>query len=273
MAVDRALEPHVLRDQVSIVALAARKKPDLSVLEARLGHVFSNRALLELALTHMSAPLTILGHAATYQRLEFLGDRVLGLAVAAMLYRTYPDEEEGNLSRRLADLVRKETCAEVAAVWEIGPFLKIGDGEAQSGARRNTAILADVCESIIGAVFLDAGMDAANALVMRAFGERLRAPSKPLRDAKTALQEWAQGQGFPTPNYIEISRSGPDHAPVFQIAAHVEGLVDAVAQGRSKRLGEQAAAEAFLRREGLWNDGGLHDPSRGEVAAPMEKTA
>jgi ribonuclease III len=257
--------------------LAARKKPDLSILEARLGHVFANRSLLELALSHMSAPLSVSGRANTYQRLEFLGDRVLGLSVAAMLYKAFPDEEEGSLSRRLADLVRKETCAEVAIAWDIGPFLKIGDGESQSGARRNKAILADVCESVIGAVFMDGGMDPASALIMRAFGERMRTPSRPLRDAKTALQEWAQGKGYPTPNYIEIDRVGPDHAPVFRIAAHVEGLVDAIGEGRSKRLGEQAAAEKFLRREGLWQDAGYSDTRNSDAgpieAALMEKNA
>lgn len=228
-----------------------RKTPDLSRLEATLGHSFSNRALLSTALTHMSAEATRVG---SYQRLEFLGDRVLGLCVADMLFKRYPQAEEGDMSRRLADLVRKETCAEVAQGWNLGAFMKLGEGEILAGARKNKAILADACESVIGAVFLDGGYEVARALVERALGERLEKPVKPLRDAKTALQEWAQGRGYPTPTYTERGRSGPDHAPRFLIAARITGLADAEAEGPSKRLAEQAAAEAFLRREGLWSE-------------------
>ncbi|AMJ63422.1 ribonuclease III [Bosea sp. PAMC 26642] len=228
---------------------SGRKTPDLARLEATLGHVFADRGLLSTALSHMSAEGSRLS---SYQRLEFLGDRVLGLSVADMLFRRYPLAEEGDMSRRLADLVRKETCAEVAQAWDIGSFLRLGEGEILGGARKNRAILADACEAIIGAVFIDGGYEAARGLVERAFGERLLKPVKPLRDAKTALQEWAQGHGHPTPTYSERGRSGPDHAPRFVVAARIAGLDDAEAQGPSKRLAEQAAAEAFLRREGLW---------------------
>lgn len=249
MAVDRALEPPVQRYQVSKAGDSGRKAPELSRLEASLGHVFADKVLLTTALTHMSAEGSRLG---SYQRLEFLGDRVLGLSVADMLFVRYNQAEEGDMSRRLADLVRKETCAEVAQAWDLGQFLRLGDGEILGGARKNRAILADACEAIIGAVFIDGGYAAARALVERAFGERLLKPVKPLRDAKTALQEWAQGKGYPTPTYSERGRSGPDHAPRFIVAARITGLDDAEAQGPSKRLAEQAAAEAFLRREGLW---------------------
>jgi ribonuclease-3 len=249
MAVDGALEPPVQRHQVSKAADIGRKTPELSRLEAALGHVFADKSLLTTALTHMSAEGSRLG---SYQRLEFLGDRVLGLSVADMLFVRYNQAEEGDMSRRLADLVRKETCAEVAQAWDLGQFLRLGDGEILGGARKNRAILADACEAIIGAVFIDGGYEAARGLVERAFGERLLKPVKPLRDAKTALQEWAQGQGYPTPTYSERGRSGPDHAPRFVVAARITGLADAEAQGPSKRLAEQAAAEAFLRREGLW---------------------
>ena len=251
MALDGALEPHVLDDQVSKTTDSGRKLPELSRLEDRLGHRFRDRTLLETALTHMSADPRRL---ASYQRLEFLGDRVLGLSVADMLFTTYPQAEEGDMSRRLADLVRKETCAAVATAWDVGPHLRLGEGEILSGARKNKAILADACEAIIGAVFIDGGYEAARALVERAFGERMLKPVRPLRDAKTALQEWAQGRGYPTPTYSERGRSGPDHAPVFVVAAKISGLADAEARGPSKRLAEQAAAETFLRREGLWND-------------------
>ncbi|WP_262332708.1 ribonuclease III [Bosea sp. BH3] len=228
-----------------------RKAPDTARLEATLGHSFTDKALLTTALTHMSAEDSRL---ASYQRLEFLGDRVLGLSIADMLFRRYPQAEEGNLSRRLADLVRKETCVEVAEGWNLGQFMRLGEGEILGGARKNKAILADACEAIIGAVFIDGGYEAARGLIERAFGERMMKPVRPLRDAKTALQEWAQGKGYQTPTYSERGRSGPDHAPVFVVAARINGLADAEARGPSKRLAEQAAAEAFLRREGLWNE-------------------
>ncbi len=228
-----------------------RKLPDTARLQETLGHVFADQSLLTTALTHMSAEGPRLQ---SYQRLEFLGDRVLGLSVADMLFVRYREAEEGDMSRRLADLVRKETCAEVAIAWNLGAFMRLGEGEILAGARKNKAILADACEAIIGAVFIDGGYQAARDLVERAFGERLLKPVRPLRDAKTALQEWAQGQGYPTPTYTERGRSGPDHAPLFRVAARITGLVDAEAQGPSKRLAEQAAAEAFLRREGLWSE-------------------
>lgn len=228
-----------------------RKPPETARLQSTLGHAFKDQGLLNTALTHMSAEGPRLQ---SYQRLEFLGDRVLGLCVADMLFERYPLAAEGDMSRRLADLVRKETCAEVAIAWNLGAYMRLGEGEILGGARKNKAILADACESIIGAVFIDGGYEAARGLVERAFGERLLKPARPLRDAKTALQEWAQGQGYPTPTYSERGRSGPDHAPVFRVAARITGLVDAEAQGPSKRLAEQAAAEAFLRREGLWTE-------------------
>ncbi len=125
-----------------------------------------------------------------------------------MLFRRYPLAEEGNLSRRLADLVRKETCADVAQAWNLGQFMRLGEGEILGGARKNKAILADACEAVIGAVFMDGGYEAARGLVERAFGERLLKPARPLRDAKTALQEWAQGEGYPTPTYSERGARG-----------------------------------------------------------------
>lgn len=251
MALDGALEPHVHDDQVTKASETGRKLPELARLETKLGHRFAERSLLETALTHMSADPRRL---ASYQRLEFLGDRVLGLSIADMLFTTFPQAEEGDMSRRLADLVRKETCAEVAAAWELGPHLRLGEGEILAGARKNKAILADACEAVIGAVFIDGGYGAARKLVEAGFGQRLLKPVTPLRDAKTALQEWAQGQGYPTPTYAELARSGPDHAPVFRIVVRIGTLSEAEAEGRSKRLAEQAAAETLLRRQGLWNE-------------------
>lgn len=167
----------------------------LSDLEERLAYRFADRSLLEMAVTHVSAiPAQ---KVKSYQRLEFLGDRVLGLAVSDMLYTTFPQAEEGELSRRLAELVRKESCTEVARGWNVGPHLRLGEGEIAAGARDNAAICADVCEAIVGAVFLDGGFAAAKTLVQSAFAARMHAPRRPLRDAKTALQEWAQGRGCP----------------------------------------------------------------------------
>lgn len=226
----------------------ARTKPELSVLEARVGHAFGNPALLRAALTHVSASPQ---RPESYERLEFLGDRVLGLAVAHMLYESFPDVSEGDLSRRLAALVRKESCALVAETWGVGPHIRLGEGEAQTGGRRKRAILGDVCEAIIGAVFLDAGAAAAENVVRGAFGDMMRAASDDLRDAKTALQEWAQARKLATPRYSVASRGGPDHAPSFEVAVEIEGFAPAHGIGGSKRVAEQAAAAAFMSREDL----------------------
>ena len=234
----------------------ARRKPETQQLEERLGYHFNDPDLLVRALTHVSAISGQTGR--NYQRLEFLGDRVLGLAVSEMLCAAFPEATEGELSRRLAELVRRESCAEVAVAWDVGPHLKLGGGEAHSGGRRNPAILADVCESILGAVFLDGGYGAARDLVQRAFAERLSAPRRPLRDAKTALQEWAQGNGLPTPTYALVERVGPDHAPQFRVAAKVKGIPDGIGSGPSKRAAEQDAARSLLLREGVWKGTG-HD--------------
>jgi ribonuclease-3 len=232
------------------------RKPDIAGLEERIGYQFQDRGLLMRALAHVSAA----SGAKSYQRLEFLGDRVLGLVVAEMLFAAFPKATEGELSRRLADLVRRESCAEVALAWDIGPYLRLGGGEMQSGGRRNRTILADVCESIIGAVFLDGGYEAARTLVARAFDERLHAPAQPAHDAKTALQEWAQGRGLPVPTNDVLERLGPDHAPVFRIAARIDAVEAAVGEGPSKRVAEQDAAQNLLLREGVWKEarhGGL----------------
>lgn len=229
----------------------AEHPTDLSALEQRIGHRFRNADLAFQALTHMSGALGEIGRSASYQRLEFLGDRVLGLCVSAMLYAEFPHAAEGELSRRLADLVRKERCAEVGIAWELGSFVRLGAGERQSGGRRRPAILADVCEALIGAVFLDAGFPAASAVVTQAWTERMRSPGRALRDPKTALQEWAQGLGRAPPVYREVDRSGPAHAPQFVISVTVPGFSAAEGKGASKRSAEQAAAETFMIREGF----------------------
>lgn len=247
MAVDRALEPYLLPGAL----MAKKSRPDLDELEQRLGHAFKDRALLERALTHVSAIAARGARVDSYQRLEFLGDRVLGLAVSDMLHTAFPKAAEGELSRRLAELVRKETCADIAREWGVGDHLRLGGGEAQTGGAKKVAILGDVCESLIGAVYLDAGFEAARGLVGSNWSERMLKPRRPLRDPKTALQEWAQARGLETPVYREAGRSGPAHAPKFVIAVEVAGFDPTEAEGASKRSAEQAAARAFMTREGV----------------------
>jgi ribonuclease-3 len=228
-----------------------RRKPNLDELLTKLDYRFERPELLEEALTHVSAPKA---GGQSYQRLEFLGDRVLGLAIAEMLYRAFPGAPEGELSRRLAELVRRESCAEIAQSWDVGPHVKLGAGEAQSGERKNEAILADICEAIIGAVFLDGGYDAAQKLIERSFKDLLAAPRRPLRDPKSALQEWAQAQGLPPPTYTIVEQTGPDHAPRFRVMVKVKGQESDFGLGTSKRVAEQAAARSLLLREGIWTE-------------------
>ncbi|POR42751.1 ribonuclease III [Methylobacterium sp. V23] len=241
---------------------ATRPKPNLAVLEARIGHVFADPKLLVQALTHVSKAGGN-GRLGSYQRLEFLGDRVLGLAIGDLLYEAFPQADEGELSRRLAGLVRRETCAAVATTWDVGPHLALGPGEVQSGGRRNQTILADVCESILGAVFLDAGYDVAKGIVNAAFTPDTDTAAPRGRDAKSALQEWAMARALPIPFYEVVDRSGPDHAPVFYIAVRVEGLEAGIGVGPSKRLAEQEAARLVLEREITGPDPArTHDPSQ-----------
>jgi ribonuclease III len=224
----------------------AKAQPDIAKLQAAIGHVFADQGLLEHALTHVSFVKSGAIRLQSYQRLEFLGDRVLGLAVASMLSATFPSAEEGELARRMAELVRKETCADVAVAWDVGPNLRLGSGEVQSGGRKRVTILADVCEAIIGAVFLDAGYVAAETVVERAWRSRLTEPEGGRRDPKTLLQELSQSRRLGMPAYTEVARSGPAHRMHFVIAVSIEGLGAAEGEGSSKREAEQAAARALL---------------------------
>jgi len=233
--------------------MARNPKPDIAALEERIGHRFGDRSLIERALTHVSAVAAKGARVDSYQRLEFLGDRVLGLAISDMLYAAIPKAAEGELSQRLAELVRKKTCADVANEWGVSDHVRLGGGEAQTGGAKKVAILGDVCESVIGAVYLDAGFHAARDLVQRTWSERMMKPRRPLRDPKTALQEWAQARGLDTPVYREAGRSGPAHAPKFVIEVEVAGFAPTQAEGASKRLADQAAARAFMAREGVDN--------------------
>ncbi|THD46975.1 MAG: ribonuclease III [Bradyrhizobium sp.] len=231
--------------------MTKKAKIDVADLESRLGHRFRDRDGLARALTHLSSPAA--GgpdRSQSYQRLEFLGDRVLGIVVAHMLYEAYPQASEGELSMRLAKLVRRETCADVALEWDVGPHVAMGQGEARAGGRKKMAILADVCEAIIGAVFLDAGFAAASDVVTRTWRARMDANLEPERDAKTAVQEWAQARALPAPRYVEAARSGPAHAPHFVMQVVLDGYEPESGEANSKRAAEQAAAQAFLTRWG-----------------------
>jgi ribonuclease-3 len=230
---------------------AKRRRRSTASFEAQIGYAFRNSALLEQALTHISALAGARNRASSYQRLEFLGDHVLGLVVSDMLFGAFPKADEGELSRRLADLVRKEACADVARAIDLGAAIRLGASENNAGGRSRTAILADVCEALIGAVFLDGGYEAAAGLIGRLWEPRMRAPARPLRDAKTVLQEWAQARGLPTPSYREIERKGPDHDPEFRVIVELPDRPPAEGRGRSKRAAEQDAAAAMLSREGV----------------------
>ena len=223
-------------------------------LQFRLGYRFADPDLLNRALTHSSAisPARRIEH--SYQRLEFLGDRVLGLVVADMLYRRYPKANEGELCRTLNTLVRKETCAILARTLDLGSELNLGDSEARTGGAEKEAILGDVTEAVIGAIYCDGGLGRAFEVVERLFEDYVDHAGTERADAKTTLQEWAQGRGLEPPLYHEVERTGPDHAPEFKIAVRLDGFDAAEATGPSKKLAEHKAAERFLIREKVWRD-------------------
>ncbi|AMN42125.1 ribonuclease III [Rhodoplanes sp. Z2-YC6860] len=230
-----------------------QRSESASALEKTIEYRFKDRDLLERSLTHISA-MAGGSRANSYQRLEFLGDHVLGLIISDMLFQSFVKADEGELSRRLADLVRRETCADVAREMQLGEAIRLGASEANAGGRTRTAILADVCEAVIGAVYLDGGFPASVKLVEKFWGERMRVPAKPLRDPKTMLQEWAQARSLPTPAYKEVERTGPHHSPVFRISVTLPDREPAEGIGRSKRSAEQAAAEALLKLVGVLTD-------------------
>jgi ribonuclease III len=221
---------------------------DLRELELRLGHQFQDQGLLREALTHGSATALKRRRRRTNERLEFLGDRVVGLAVAELLIRRYPDEPEGALSSRLSGLVSERALAEAARELDLGAWLEVARSEEEAGGRERPAILADALEAVLGAVYLDGGWEAAAALVRRRVEPRLETMVGPPRDAKTALQEWTQSRGLGLPEYRVTRTSGPAHAPTFEIAASLGDLASATATGGSKRAAEQAAAEQLLAR-------------------------
>lgn len=222
-------------------------------LEDLVGYIFIDRDLADLALTHPS-----MEGGAHYQRLEFLGDRVLGLVIARWLYQAFPDEQEGKLNRRFAALVRRETLARIAADIGVGSLIRMA-GPSTGGAAEGLteAVLADVCEAVIGAIYLDGGLDPVESFIRKQWRSALEAGPSAYRDAKTALQEWAQGRGLGLPVYRQLGRTGPDHAPRFEIEAGIDGAGQACGTGATKREAEQAAAERLLEHLDAGPAGGM----------------
>ncbi len=216
---------------------------ELRAFEQRLGYNFVTPELLIEALTHpsMSSP-----GRSDNQRLEFLGDRVLGLTMAEALLSADTQAKEGALAPRFNALVRKEACADVAREIDLGAVLRLGRSERISGGRRKEALLGDAMEALIAAIYLDAGFHAARDAIVRLWGSRIANVETDARDAKTSLQEWAQARRMPPPKYVETARSGPDHAPMFTIQAQLQSGAMSEAQAPSKRAAEQAAAKALL---------------------------
>lgn len=246
MAVRRALWAAVPGHSLDVAA--DRRIARLKALEEALGHKFAAPELLEQALTHRSAVRARGKVPDGYERLEFLGDRVLGLLVAELLVRSFVREQEGELTRRHTSLVRRDTLARVARTIALGEQLKLSKGEADAGGRESPTLLADACEAVIAALYLDGGVEAARPFIERYWTPLMAEDSTPPRDAKTALQEWAQGEKLPLPDYRTVSVEGPSHEPIFTVAVSVEGMAPVEAHGRSKRAAEQAAAEILLAR-------------------------
>ncbi|MBC7737462.1 MAG: ribonuclease III [Candidatus Saccharibacteria bacterium] len=218
---------------------------DLQAFQTKLGHVFTKPDLLLQAVTHasLSSPTR-----PDNQRLEFLGDRVLGLVMAEALLSADKAAAEGQLAPRFNALVRKETCADVARELGLGDVLKLGRSEMMSGGRRKEALLGDALEALIAAVYLDAGFHAARVVVLKLWGARIGAVEQDARDAKTALQEWAQARGMAPPIYEEAARTGPDHQPVFTVKVTLANGETEQARAGAKRIAEQQAARSLLAR-------------------------
>jgi ribonuclease III len=224
---------------------------EIAGFQARLGHSFAKPELLLRALTHASIATP---QRPDNQRLEFLGDRVLGLVMSETLLKADTKASEGQLAPRFNALVRKEACADVARDIALGDVLKLGRSEMMTGGRRKEALLGDAMEAVIAAVYLDAGFDAARDLVLRLWGSRIGGVAEDARDPKTSLQEWAQARGLPPPTYSEVGRDGPDHAPLFTIEARLTTGEAETAQAGAKRQAEQAAARALLARMEMSDD-------------------
>jgi len=227
----------------------------IAALTTALGHRFADPALLREALTHPSIERPTRAGARDYDRLEFLGDRVLGLLIADLLFRHFPEADAGELARRFNALVRRESLAQVAEAIRLGQHLVLSKSERASGGAGKPAILADACEAVIAALYLDGGLEVARAFVIRCFTPLLAGPSGADKDAKTALQEIAHVRGLGQPVYAVLSQVGPAHEPEFKVSVSVSGHDAMIGEGRSKREAEQAAATAMLAALGAGTHG------------------
>lgn len=218
-------------------------------LEAAIGYAFTNKERLDRAITHASARPA---KGSNYERLEFLGDRVLGLCVAEMLFQTFREASEGELSVRLNHLVSAETCAQVSDDLGLHQFIRTGADVKKLTAKPMMNVRADVVEALIAAIYLDGGLEAARGFILRNWQDRARSEHGGRRDAKTELQEWAHAKFSTTPVYRIDERTGPDHDPRFTVTVEIAGVAPATGSERSKRAAEQAAATKVLEREGIW---------------------
>ena len=228
-----------------------RGKKRFGGLEKRLGYSFTDYSNLERALTHTSVRKRS-DTAFHYERLEFLGDRVLGLAISDMLHKQFPNANEGELSLRLNAMVNGTTLAGIADELRLHEFIRTGGDLKEITGKRMQNVRADVLEALIASIYLDGGLDAASGFVERFWRSRLHDAAAARRDSKTELQEWAHAQRLGTPTYREVDREGPDHDPCFTVAVRINGMESATGSGRSKRAAEQEAARALLEREGVW---------------------
>ena len=229
------------------------KKPAPDAFEVRIGYAFSDKALLQEALTHTSVGGRR-GRAISYERMEFFGDRVLGLVVAQILYERFPEAGEDALAPRLNALVSRTACARAARRIDLGAALRMAPSEVKSGGREKETILADACEALIAAIYFDAaskGLAAAKKFIEAAWGDDFAGVEEAPRDPKTTLQEWAAQRRRPNPHYAVVERTGPDHAPYFIVEARVEGVEACRGAGGSKRDAEREAARAMLKSVGV----------------------
>lgn len=217
------------------------KTRPLSDLETRLGYRFQNKAFMEQALTHSSK-----SGAANNERIEFLGDRVLNLVMAENLFKRFPEENEGNLAKRHSALVQGRMLFLIGGILSLGDFINLSESERLSGGAENENIVSDAMEALLGAIFLDGGLEAAREVILRLWGDNIATLTEAHQDPKTELQEWVQARGLPLPDYEITGKSGPDHAPTFEIEVRVKGYDPITVEGPSRRHGEKAAASKML---------------------------
>ncbi len=246
------------------MATARVSAQKIKELENRIGHQFNSHERLVRALTHSSATKAA-PDASHYERLEFLGDRILGLCIAEMLFLRFPKAREGELSVRLNALVSGDACARIADDIGLHEFIYAGSDVKHIAGKRMQSVRADVVESLIAAIYLDGGLESVKSFVSRFWADRIEHAGANIRDSKTALQEWAHTNAGATPTYRILERSGPDHDPTFTVVVDINGVVSAKGVGRSKRIAEQAAAQTVLLREGAWKlspDGSIKEKTK-----------